>query len=342
VTGAAIGGGVAASMTAINGGSWRDIGRSALHGAATGAISGAVTAGLLHGIDTYASTLEGVSKFAVDTAHTLAHGVVGGAMSAAEGGSFKDGFIGAAVSAALTPMITSQFSCLGTAGALDSSWQQIAARTAIAAVVGGTASVATGGKFASGALTAAFLHLLNGENLGRKLFGQTGVFKRVLLIPKSFSPQIYKDKLGQLGIPMQSLIDAAVANNVELITNATTGDIQTAWMSVDYTDVMMITDGSKTGTLSFWKAYSHTAPLPPQDQMLKSVLAPSAHGGNVKSLAIGSCHAKITVDPYITAYKDTGVNLVRAIDKFNLDGTAEIVDVYTGMASYIKQLPKIK
>ncbi len=45
------------------------------------------------------------------------------------------------------------------------------ARTAIAAVAGGTASVLSGGKFANGAITGAMAHLFNSEGL---LKGQPG------------------------------------------------------------------------------------------------------------------------------------------------------------------------
>ena len=46
---------------------------------------------------------------------------------------------------------------------------QIAERTAIAGVVGGTASALGGGKFANGAYTAAFQHLLNAEGGAQKI-----------------------------------------------------------------------------------------------------------------------------------------------------------------------------
>jgi len=39
------------------------------------------------------------------------------------------------------------------------------ARTSIAATVGGTASVIGGGKFANGAVSAAFVHLFNAEKV---------------------------------------------------------------------------------------------------------------------------------------------------------------------------------
>ena len=83
------------------------------------------------------------------------HAVVGGISSVASGGKFGHGFI----SAGFTKM------AMGNAGFNMSNrdWSAIAGRTAVAAVIGGTASALTGGKFANGAKTAAMMHLLNAE-----------------------------------------------------------------------------------------------------------------------------------------------------------------------------------
>ena len=82
----------------------------------------------------------------------IAHGTVGGASSAAQGGRFKDGFLSAGVTQALAPGI----------GKLDSSQLGFSVEgTLAAAVVGGTASVVGGGKFANGAITAAFSYALS-------------------------------------------------------------------------------------------------------------------------------------------------------------------------------------
>jgi hypothetical protein len=66
-------------------------------------------------------------------------------MSAANGGSFKDGFIGGAIGFG----VGLPFGAAG--GAIQGSGvEAIAARTAIAAVGGGVASKAAGGSFADG------------------------------------------------------------------------------------------------------------------------------------------------------------------------------------------------
>jgi RHS repeat-associated protein len=85
------------------------------------------------------------------------HGLVGGGIQAAEGGSFKDGFLSAATAEALP---------IGSIGGKDAELKPriIAERTAAASLVGGTVAAATGGNFVSGAKTAAFAELFNDLN----------------------------------------------------------------------------------------------------------------------------------------------------------------------------------
>jgi hypothetical protein len=82
-------------------------------------------------------------------AKSAVHGVVGGALSMAQGGTFVDGFIANGVGAAAG--IVTGDSPLGSV----SGGEGVFFRTAIAAAAGGTASALTGGKFANGAVTAA-------------------------------------------------------------------------------------------------------------------------------------------------------------------------------------------
>lgn len=123
---------------ALNGGDLGDV----LRGAFVQGISGALT-GPLHMVG--------------GLANIVGHGIVGGATNVAMGGKFSDGFLSAAAGAAtavagLTSPDTKIGQSLGLGG-----------RTAIASAVGGTASVLGGGKFANGAFTAAFQHLVNAE-----------------------------------------------------------------------------------------------------------------------------------------------------------------------------------
>ncbi|KZN46421.1 hypothetical protein N475_25675 [Pseudoalteromonas luteoviolacea DSM 6061] len=93
------------------------------------------------------------------------HALVGGVSSVASGGKFGHGFI----SAGFTKMV------MGNAGfnMNNRDWDAIVGRTTVAAIVGGTASALTGGKFANGARTAAMMHALNAEAPSSKRFRST-------------------------------------------------------------------------------------------------------------------------------------------------------------------------
>ncbi len=137
--GALAGAAAGAASAAVNGG-------NILKGAITGGISGAIFAGI------------GVSGWG-DTAKVLAHGVAGGFMSVVQGGKFGQGFLSAGFAKFATTNLTNG----GVFNMADRSAESIVGRTVVAAVVGGTASKLGGGKFANGARTAAFAHLLNAE-----------------------------------------------------------------------------------------------------------------------------------------------------------------------------------
>ncbi|KNC68160.1 hypothetical protein AC626_06485 [Pseudoalteromonas rubra] len=84
-----------------------------------------------------------------------AHALTGGVASSLSGGKFGHGFF----SAGFTKFT------MGNAGFdyKNLSSSAVAGRVAVAALVGGTASVISGGKFANGARTAALAQLLNAE-----------------------------------------------------------------------------------------------------------------------------------------------------------------------------------
>jgi len=82
------------------------------------------------------------------------HGAVGGTLSAAEGGSFKDGFLGAAVGDACSGYVNSL-------GKDQAKTVMMMERTAASGVIGGTVAVMTGGNFVDGAKSAAFAELFN-------------------------------------------------------------------------------------------------------------------------------------------------------------------------------------
>ncbi|GAA5484840.1 hypothetical protein Hsar01_04090 [Haloferula sargassicola] len=146
--------------------------------AAIGAFQGFLTSGLLKGIESSAGTALDAAVAGTDTyanaavhvaGHIVAHGIVGGAANAAMGGKFEDGFLSAAAGAALGWTDATESLGLGSAGDWWSSergaadFAKLVGRTVVTGTIGGTASAIGGGKFANGAYTAAFQHLLNAE-----------------------------------------------------------------------------------------------------------------------------------------------------------------------------------
>ena len=169
ITAGAVGGAViGASSSAIYGGSASDI----LKGALIGAISGAVTAGIGHGIPwgDVSKAIGGVTgKIAAAGAKAALHGLAQGAVSEASGGDFVSGFIGGAVGSAAGSLM--DWSGTGEdnfARAMRSEGAGgVLLRTSMAAAVGGTAAQLSGGSFANGAISAAFVHLFNDEMRAR-------------------------------------------------------------------------------------------------------------------------------------------------------------------------------
>jgi hypothetical protein len=177
----AISGGVSGGLNAgLNGGDFNDI----LRGTVVQGAQGAIAAGFLHGLG---ESAKAAGTFSVETAvHVAGHGVLGGASNAALGGKFQDGFLSAA---------TSTFAAdAGLLGAEGGGAVGIASRTIRASIIGGSASALGGGKFANGAYTAAFQHLLNFEfpktaiGAGLKWFGAG--FKDAWVVTE-------KDSMGQ-------------------------------------------------------------------------------------------------------------------------------------------------
>ena len=88
------------------------------------------------------------------------HGVVGGAIAAAQGGNFLQGFAANAIGAVAGVASQGTF---GFAG--DGNFDLMIARTAIAAIAGCAGASISGGKCANGAITAGMAHLFNAESL---------------------------------------------------------------------------------------------------------------------------------------------------------------------------------
>jgi len=129
------------------------VGGAIMTGTLKGAVRGAVFGGISAGLADYIGGADFKSFGAYkDLAKDVAHGVVQGGLSEAFGGDFKSGFVGS---------FAGHFAGRKIMGKLD-----IAGRTAVAAIVGGAAAKLGGGKFANGAVSAAFSHLFNNETWG--------------------------------------------------------------------------------------------------------------------------------------------------------------------------------
>lgn len=152
-------------QTARHGGSASDIWKSVARGAVIGAVSAVIGMGMHKMGTALGSIAQGGNSATGTLVHAAAHGVSGGAMTAANGGSFKDGFIGGAIGFGVGLPF-------GGAGGMiqGTDLGSIAARTTIAAIGGGVASRLSGGSFADGAYSAAFFHLFNNELKAKQLY----------------------------------------------------------------------------------------------------------------------------------------------------------------------------
>jgi RHS repeat-associated protein len=135
--------------------------QSAVLTAGVTALTAGVVGPALHNIPT--SDIVGAAAKALG--HGLVGGVISGAASALQEGSFRDGFLGAFVSQAFS----------GVVGLVPGNdFGAVATRVMLSAIIGGTAAELGGGKFANGAISAAFLRLYNDEsdNLARLFRGE--------------------------------------------------------------------------------------------------------------------------------------------------------------------------
>jgi RHS repeat-associated protein len=134
-------------------------------GVTSGSLSYALKAGLIAGITAAANfeigtltqglsiPVEGLGS--INPLNIAGHALVGCASAVASGGKCGPSALAGGISAVADPFIAQKFpDPLNNPG-------NLAAGTAISATIGGLASVAGGGKFANGAMTAAFGYLFN-------------------------------------------------------------------------------------------------------------------------------------------------------------------------------------
>ncbi len=218
--------------------------KGAIVGAASGAVTAAATGGnILQGalIGAFTGAVSGYIGGAdkifgkarpFDIGRSLAHGVVGGTVNVIRGGKFGAGFI----SSAFTKFVSSpiQGYAEGFAGAAGGFSDVIGAT--VAALVGGTASVLGGGKFANGAQTAAIQYLLNQASDRLKQAKKNPFFldkKDALVVTKFFFPKLAKsltiDQVNGEGITLSNklILDANEIDSVsDIVGNAGPGRLQ--------------------------------------------------------------------------------------------------------------------
>ncbi|GIX22012.1 MAG: hypothetical protein KatS3mg121_0795 [Gammaproteobacteria bacterium] len=114
----------------------------------TALITAVVTA-ITYGVGSYFQSVAAAQGGALTASQVLGkaliHGIVQGAASVALGGDFRSGFIGGFLGSATGPLVP----------------QNVVAGTVVSAMIGGTISELTGGKFRNGARSAAMVHLFN-------------------------------------------------------------------------------------------------------------------------------------------------------------------------------------
>jgi len=130
----------------------------ALTGAGWGALGGAVAGGVGGAFDSL-YTNANVGDVAREGLRAIAHGLTRGAIANMQGNKFRAGFWSGLAASAFNPGTSMGDASMGRVGGF-------AARTTIAATVGGTASELGGGKFANGAVSGAFVHMFNAEGGG--------------------------------------------------------------------------------------------------------------------------------------------------------------------------------
>jgi RHS repeat-associated protein len=169
VAGAAGGFVAGALSTKLNGGSWSQ----ALSSGVKGAVVGAVSAGAAYGVAEGTASVFNLKDSAIAHSSSFFNGAGGYGMAAFK--AVAHGISRALIAKAQNQRMSSAFWSGFTASGFSvgtKGYGGVSGRTAIMAVVGGTVSQITGGKFANGAVTGAFVHLFNAENFGQKIMNK--------------------------------------------------------------------------------------------------------------------------------------------------------------------------
>ena len=148
----------------LSGGGWNSVFMGAFMGAVGANLAAAVGAGF-NGVTIFGSPL------LTEVCRAAAHGVAQGGLAEVSGGEFEAGLYAGAFSSAVGSLMQLE--------SLKAYTGNIVTSTAIAAVVGGTASEMGGGKFINGAITGAFINMFNHSahnRVDRVVSGDTRTF----------------------------------------------------------------------------------------------------------------------------------------------------------------------
>jgi RHS repeat-associated protein len=182
---------------------WTLMGNAFIHGFVSGflASEGDVKAGMMGmmsaGIAGEIGKINDLNNFS----RSALHGITQGAVSAAGGGRFGDGALGAFSGSLLSFIPEAVAGPYGSGG----EWAKIGRMTA-AAVVGGTASALGGGKFANGAWSAAFVSRFNHDGGGRMIYPAGGSsdindYDAVMVHGMKGDLEDFTSKVNEEGIP---------------------------------------------------------------------------------------------------------------------------------------------
>ncbi|MGC8825349.1 MAG: hypothetical protein ACP5PZ_12300, partial [Bacteroidales bacterium] len=184
----------------LNHASWSDAWWAAMQGVAIGGISASFTAcvgSVMQGafMNIGNVTLQTVAR---EGTRALLHGAVQGYLTAMQGGSFWSGFVAGSFSS-LSGSLIEGFHLgekIGTAGQIG-----------VGALTGGTAAYLSGGDFAMGAISGAwvvmFNHMMHG---GKTLFKK--IIDRIKDPNKPIIPGIYKTSAENIGYQLRRLDEA--------------------------------------------------------------------------------------------------------------------------------------
>jgi len=191
-----------------------------------GAIFGAISAGIASGIGTLGETMASSwgSVTAAKAGKAILHGLTRAAISKAQGGRWSAGFWSGFAGSAL--------------GGLSNYAKSFGGKMAISAIVGGTASRLGGGKFANGAVSAAFVHMYNA-------MGHSGQSKN----------QIKKYTLG-IHSNVTSQADFTAGHSWISLTNNDTGEIHTYGLWADEAGFASNGSGSVMLDMELIRGYS--------------------------------------------------------------------------------------